>query len=601
MAFDAEGVIRLASEGTLVPGRGTDLFLQNVPFKVQQRGGYIALVLSKEGKLALARGDGARALKRQLSSYENPTVDTYSVNINTGRRAAKAWGFGLAGSLPARVDLHHDVEFALVDPSVRRDLLAAYGSAVAKGQAPREIAGQPYEQFFHASDDFQNDLEVAAFQQAIPGFDARPLTEQKAIAALAGRVAADGPPAVDATLRRRVASLLVYRQAFPRDPELRRLSQLGPVRPFFHGTTVEDLAWASTRPMRAAVGSDHAIYGDGVYFGNPSVARSYAFDWLSADVFPTNRPAAILDGHVAVGNVTTKSFEEAPAADTRFIARSALPRGFEDNGDYWVTRDPSRFVIEGVTRYDPKRTRGFEAMLPELLAAYTKAPEWVARHLDRIDRVQAERGYVHALSSNDPDVRMAAGVLLSATGRAEAIAIAIDALKSDHDAALQKAAADALVQAAGALGPDRDAEVRGIVGAIFGAQGLEPRLVGLFTGLRSVLGKERSLVVSEGALTSKVETVMALAAEDLASRGDKRGLDTALSLARETKDFRVFNDMSLILFGALREPTPQRDQIARTLLTAKLFDEQPSRKAFTVHSLRSILGKDLSPWGGPSQ
>lgn len=412
---DPDVLIALVKQGQILPSEHTALTFENVTSDVQLRTGKAAVVLSNSGKQDLARAAGASILDSTLSAARS---------IKT----SKGLSFGEQTLLSRPVDLMPEkIKFVLVDEKDYPSLMQKYADGVQKNELPAKIAGKPYSEFFRSSDDLYNDLEVEAFQRAVPGFVQRSTMEQKSVAAMANRVANEFPAQVDADIRRRVAAALVQYRSLETPGQD---SLTGELRTFYHGTRAgEQIAREGFRL------GPRAMYGTGIYYANPTAASGFALEKEGLE-----KGADLLSGHVAVGEVTVKDFDLAPQADSRFITRTY------PDGDYWITQDPKRFRVKAITSYRPEQTAGLEKLIPDLMLASLDSPKWAAGYLDRIASEQLKRSLEHSLSSGNRDMRFFAASLLAKQGDLRGLPVMIETIRSGSTAEIRAHAAQSLLE-----------------------------------------------------------------------------------------------------------------------------------------------------------
>lgn len=161
------------------------------------------------------------------------------------------------------------------------------------------------------------------------------------------------------------------------------------------------------------------------------------------------------------------AFDSMADADTRWIQRKNLD--VPDIGDYGVTKDPKRFQIKAITRYQPDQAAGLENVIPELLEAHRLAPSWTDSIFKQIEPTRTQRAFEHALKNGSPEVRQGAGFMLARSGDARGIKVATEALKSTTDKTTRSAAGEALREALGQLGDQRLQEADSVLKALAGS------------------------------------------------------------------------------------------------------------------------------------
>lgn len=450
-----ERLMAVLRSGTL-QGADTKLALRNVTQSVQENGGFAAFLLSDKGKMALATDAALDDLLVKASKGVPGKKKAESAGFLQGLR------FGVQGPLSVPLTLQDDVQHVLIDAKHYSTFLEAYSAAVAKGEAPASFAGKPFTEFFRATDDLYNDLEVEAFKRVLPGFAQKPIEEQKAVAALASRVSADFPAGVSEETRRKVAAAMVtHKDVSTVLPSGQ--TALEELKQFYHGTRAAELIAENGFKV-----GDGARYGRGIYFSNPTASSGYTYKRPS-------EPAQLVSGKVDVGNVTSLPFSKAKDADTRMVPRTKLD--FSDTGDYWVTKDPKRFTIKAITTYDPAAKNALDAVIPDLIEAYPQNAAWSSRLLERIDPERRIRALEHALKTAEGEVQQAAGILLAREGNHLGVPAAIKALGSEN-AELRRAAADALLEVTKKLGPERVEEATPLITALMSAPGVKPSQMG---------------------------------------------------------------------------------------------------------------------------
>ncbi|MEB3187227.1 MAG: hypothetical protein VKP72_07290 [bacterium] len=332
-------------------------------------------VLSEAGeqRVAAARADLMTAARDELDQLvaSQGLGATRPVSLD----AMLDWGGG-------------DVSHVLLDREVSGPFLDAYREAVSRGEAQATLGGQPWTRFFRVSDDIQADLQVESLQRLSPGFRNRAPEEQRAVAALASRDATRGPRAVPWSTRLAVAEALVRHERIgPAGREVREAwrelatRERLPARPFFHGTrSGEAIVQDGFR-----VGENN-LMGEGIYHGNPAVAAHYATRGGGRDPEAVQQ---IVSGVVLPGRTVSERLAPNPE-----VMSAVMPEN-RDGGDYWVTRDPARFQIRGLTTLDPalapSRLPRVAPRLVEALAAGPEATPWARRWLDRLDPLAIDR------------------------------------------------------------------------------------------------------------------------------------------------------------------------------------------------------------------
>lgn len=389
---ESEALVALFGTGKLEQGK---LFIHNVDQNTQQNRGFSALVLSDEGKKALA---SSKTLDEAL-----------------GKRLDE---FGSALDLPCPLDLQRHVQQVLVDDTAYASLMSAYEKAAAEGAVPKLLGGKPPAQFINASEDFYNHFQVEQFGRNVPGFAQRPLIEQKATAALAGKAASLFPSVIPTDIRHRVASSMVSHKAYNTPLKTDGLDVVGEVKDFFHG---RQIIGRSGQPLRAPETlmdegfhpDEKGAFGMGVYHANPSVARGYGLSEI-------DKPGSILSGKVALGNVTRDATTQKAEfeANRDFHTYRVKSR---DMGDYFVTKDPRRFFITGITRYNPDATVELGKVLPDLMKAATYDPHWAATYLNRLPQAQVNRAHLHALKHGTEEEKLISAVMLAVSGDARGL------------------------------------------------------------------------------------------------------------------------------------------------------------------------------------
>ncbi|HEY9856513.1 MAG TPA: hypothetical protein V6D05_12300, partial [Stenomitos sp.] len=444
---DPARFMEFAKTGKVLTDGGT-FSVRNVSQAVQEKGGFSAFVLSKGGKKHLASETG---LDDALANGLKGVTDKHrESSYNNGLR------FGSETRLAKEVSLHDDVQNVLIDAQAYGSFMDTYGAAVAKGEVPATLAGKPFTDFFRSSDDLFNDLEIEAFKRTVPGFAEKTLDEQKAVAALAGRVATDFPQDVSEATRRKVAaSMVTYKPV--EGAAATGVNPVAELKSFYHGTAPGAGEKIVKDGFKVGEGDR---YGAGIYYANPTASSGYTYKRPSEG-------AEILSGQVDVGKVITTPHGKILDSNTRFVNRAKLD--IPDNGDYWVTWEPKRFTVKAITSYDPKAAGALDAVIPDLLEAFPKAPKWSSDMLSKVDPARARRAYEHALKSLDAGTYQAAGIQLAKEGHPQGIAIALKTLKEAKTPEVQGTAMDALIQATAAMGPGRAQEATPIIQAVMGA------------------------------------------------------------------------------------------------------------------------------------
>lgn len=446
---DPKRLLEIATSGKVF-GDDAAIALRNVTQEAQEKGGLAAFLLSDKGKKALSTESSLDEVLAKAAKGVPAQRAKDGANFLDGMR------FGAEAKLPRAIDLQNDVQNVLIDAKDFGAFMESYGAAVTKGEAPANLAGKPFTEFFRASDDLYNDLEIEAFRRAVPGFSLKPLDEQKAVSALASRVATDLPANVSEETRRKVAAAMVSHKPVSATLPSGQ-TPIAELKEFYHGTRAAELI--AEKGFKVG---DGARYGRGIYFSNPTASSGYSYKRPS-------EPAQLVGGKVDVGKVTAEPFNKVPDAQTRMVPRAKLD--FADNGDYWVTKDPQRFSIKTITTYDPATQNGLDALIPDLIEAYPQAPDWSAKLLDRVEPARTRRAFEHALKSLDTETHQAAGVLLAREGHGQGVSIALKVLQEGKSPELQKGAFDALLQATKTMGPERAAEAAPLVKALMANSG----------------------------------------------------------------------------------------------------------------------------------
>lgn len=446
---DPTRLLDVAKAGKLLTDDAA-IAVRNVTQSVQEKGGMAAFLLSDKGKKALAAEASLDDALAKAAKGVDPRKAREGAGFLDGMR------FGAEARLPHAVNLQDDVKNVLIDAKDFDSFMTAYGAAVTQGEAPAVLAGKPFTEFFRASDDLFNDLEIEAFKRAVPGFAQKPLDEQKAVAALAGRVASDFPSSVPEDTRRKVAAAMVTHKPVG-TPLPSGQNPVAELKQFYHGTRAAELIAENGFKV-----GDGARYGKGIYFSNPTASSGYSYKRPS-------EPAQLVSGKVDVGKVTYEPFNKVRDAETRLVPRSKLD--FADTGDYWVTKDPQRFSIKTITTYDPATKNGLDSLIPDLIEAYPQAPSWSSKFLERVEPSRTRRAYEHALKSLDTETHQAAGVLLAREGHAQGLSVALKTLQESQNPELRKGAFDALLQATKAMGPERASEAAPVVKALMANSG----------------------------------------------------------------------------------------------------------------------------------
>lgn len=437
MPSDPSKLLEIAKAGKFMSDDAS-LALRNVSQNVQEKGGFSAFILSDKGKKALASEASlddvlAKGLKG-IPGRQSHERNSFDVGLR----------FGPQAKVSRSVNLQDDVQNVLIDAKDFGAFMDSYGAAVTKGEAPAALAGKPFTEFFRSTDDLYNDLEIESFKRVLPNFSQKPIEEQKAVAALAGRVAADMPQEVSEETRRKVAAALVSHK--PVAGSSTGDAALSELKQFYHGTRAAELIAENGFKV-----GDGAVYGRGIYFSNPTASSGYTYAHPGS-------PAQMVSGKVDVGKVTSDPFWRAKDANTRMVPRNKLKS--PDSGDYWVTQDPKRFTVKAITTYDPAAKSGLDGLIPELLEAYPKAPKWSSGLLDRVDPTRSKKAYKHALKSFDSNARQAAGILLAKEGNPQAVSIALKALKEAPTPELRHSAYEALSQGIKVMDPQAAAPIR---------------------------------------------------------------------------------------------------------------------------------------------
>jgi hypothetical protein len=463
---DPARLLSLTSSGRLVPDAALTVSVGNVSKQVAENGGYAAAVLSDEGKKVLALAQDTKGLDGALKK------------ITEVRYTDAGLRFGAETALPTSLDMGKTVKHVLVDAKDHAGVLKTYGEAVARGEAPAAIGGKPFIEFFRSSDDLYNDLQIDAFQSAVPGFAKRSVDEQRAVAALAGRVAADMPAAIPAATRRRVAAAKVSYTPVAGSPNGSQM--IADLKEFYKGVPAgkgQNLGEKIAKEgLKAGEGGR---YGKGVYHTpSPTTAAGYTYkDVKTAAEIVSGQvdPGRAVDGHML-----PSGFDTNADLDTRWIRRAKLD--VPDFGDYAVTKDPKRFQIKAITRYQPEQSAGLEALIPDLLEAHRQAPGWTAGIFEQIEPARTRRAFEHALQNGTTEARQSAGFMLARSGDSRGIKVATEALKGASDSKTQAAAGEALREALGIMGDQQVSEAGSILKSLSASKYL--------TGKESLIASE---------------------------------------------------------------------------------------------------------------
>lgn len=448
--LDAGDLHDLLGKGTLLPERARftldrPRFVENsIPLVVQ---------LSEEGKHALLNADPAFA----------------EALVGDGLN-------GIKPNTPFRLDTH--VAEILLFAEDREALFTAYAEKAAKGEVPETIAGKPFKTYFEqhikGTEDLMAEVELKNFRKLIPGFTGLPPSEQRVRAALGGKMADYLPSVLPGDVRRQMANSMIRHQTFDRATPGRGLEVAGEIKEFFHGTSSGKLiARTGFRmqpemlfnklPKRAQnVLEDkfrirfRSAFGMGVYTGNATVASRYA----AIKSQNATSPVHVVSGLVALGKTTVHDLAEDNLAHTRIVSGQDL------EGKYFITREPKRFTVKGLTTLDPKQTDGWMRNFPQLLKAHSADPFEIGKLFDRLPQGAAQRALNETLKGRDPATVRSATLLLARRGDEKALASTMKLLEGVASPTEREVIQDTLMAALKSIGPGHADRTRPIGEAV---------------------------------------------------------------------------------------------------------------------------------------
>ena len=258
-----------------------------------------------------------------------------------------------------------DVSQVLIDREAYGAFVTTYRKAVALGEAPAKLAGKMWTDFFRPTDDMGNEIQVEGMRRISPEFQRRSLEERRTVAALAHRTAGKYGSQASLGLKLATAEAMIDHHVVVPSPEARQAwtkvatAEGLKALPFHHGTQYGDEIARDGFKI-----SSRGMHGPGVYHGNPSVASRYA----GGD---STRPSQIVSGRVLPGATDPLSYRPL-----KLVPSPEASSGHMNDNGYWVTKEPGRFQIRGITSYDPSLapTR-LGHLVPALLDNMIHSPE----------------------------------------------------------------------------------------------------------------------------------------------------------------------------------------------------------------------------------
>jgi hypothetical protein len=239
-----------------------------------------------------------------------------------------------------------DVSQVLIDREAYGAFVTTYRKAVALGEAPAKLAGKMWTDFFRPTDDMGNEIQVEGMRRISPEFQRRSLEERRTVAALAHRRAGVHGSQAPLGLKLATAEAMIDHHVVAPSPEARQAwtkvatAEGLKARPFHHGTQYgKEIAQDGFKI------SSEGLLGPGVYHGNPSDASRYA----GGD---STRPSQIVSGRVLPGATDPLSFYSDELFPSSEASSGYINHKGYANG-YWVTKEPGRFQVRGITSYDP--------------------------------------------------------------------------------------------------------------------------------------------------------------------------------------------------------------------------------------------------------
>ncbi len=295
-----------------------------------------------------------------------------------------------------------DVSHVFIDRETFGPFMDTYRAAVGRGEAPGKLGGRPWIEFFRPTDDFRNELQVEALTRLSPGFRTRAPEERRAVAALAHRIA-EGQEDVPLGLRLATAEAMIRHERIVPGPESRQAwKQLASrerlaAHPFHHGTRAGDAI-----AQEGFIPAKRQLLGTGVYHGNPSVASVYALERSGSFM---KSPPQIVSGKVLPGSIDPLTLGHDIPIESAASGKGMVGGAHVHGGPYWVTKDPHRFQVRGITTYDsslaPSR---LGTLVPDLLDNLTRTPSaalWSLKWLSKLDGNTVDRAALAALSGQD--------------------------------------------------------------------------------------------------------------------------------------------------------------------------------------------------------
>ena len=415
--------------------RQVSLFKDVPDHRSLQLEGKALAVLSDNGTGRLKASDPALVarLKTAHDEYQERRSARCLNEVLTGEAAAVSldWAAG-------------DVSHVLIDREAYGAFVTTYRKAVARGEAPAKLGGKMWTDFFRPTDDMGNEIQVEGMRRISPEFQRRSLEEQRTVAALVDRVSGGYRDYAPLGLKLATAEAMIDHRVVVPSPEARQnwttlaTAERLKARPFHHGTQYGDeIARDGFKSSRSG------LHGPGVYHGNPSVASCYA------DGDPT-RPEQIVSGRLLPGVIKPAVY------GMENIEPSQVGSSYYNkfNG-YWITTEPGRFQVRGVTSYDPSLAstrlgRLVPAQLDNMVHS-AKAAFWSLRWLEDMDVETVDRA---AGAARDGTGATGARMWLASRGDEAALSEQVNRLASISDIDRQEAVALVVAKGLNRATPD---------------------------------------------------------------------------------------------------------------------------------------------------
>ncbi len=397
----------------------------------------LVAILSKSG-VARVRRETAQAFDALTRSYDD------KVSHAPGTASVQA-------TLAASLDLAGgDVAQVWVPRARYRGFMAAYRQGVAEGKLPASFGQVPYTEFFRPTDDVRAELQAWQLSRSSSRFANRGKEEQRVVAALAHRMAGQGPKAVPYALRLALSEALIRHERIggPASRHAASWRELASrdglsAMPFHHGTRdAHAIVQEGFRP------GDNQLMGPGIYYGNASVAAQYA---NRGDGARARDMEQIVSGLVLPGKTVPEKLDVAGMADS-----AVSPQPIE-GGAYWVTRDPQRFQIRAVTTHDRSAAATqLKPFVPDLFGTLALGPEaqqWALDWLGGINRSALNREAMRLIG--DDATGMGAGIWFIQQGHEIGVAQLKRVLESAASPQARLSAASAALDGLAQAPPER--------------------------------------------------------------------------------------------------------------------------------------------------